>query len=69
MTKTKYYHAVDGEWVTVTRRGLKEQCCACGLIHKIDYRVVDGKIQFRATVDNRATAAARRNFKFSKEEE
>lgn len=68
MTKG-YYHATDGEWIEVPKRGFKEQCCACGLIHTVDFRLVKGKLQFRATVDNRATAAARRTFGFSKDAE
>lgn len=67
MTKG-YYVATDGEWIEVPKRGFKEQCCSCALVHKVDYRVVDGKIQFRAIVDNRATAAARRVFKFAKDD-
>lgn len=64
-----YYLVTDGEWIEPSRKNFKEQCCACGLVHKVDYRVVDGKVQFRATVDNRATAAARRAFKFEKDAE
>ncbi len=67
MTRSNYYHATDGEWIEVPKRGFKEQCCGCGLIHKVDYRIVEGKVQFRATQDGRATAAARRPFKFTKD--
>ena len=68
MTKRRTYHQLqDGEWVQPKVKGFKEQCCGCGLVHATEYRVVDGKIQFRATVDNRATAAARRAFKFEKD--
>jgi len=65
--KSKYIQLVDGEWFAPVRRGFKEQCCGCGLVHIVDYRIVDGAIQFRATVDARATAAARRKFKFEKD--
>jgi len=59
-----YYQVIDGEWVDVPWRGFKEQCCSCGLVHIVDYRTVDdNKLQFRATVDNRATAAVRRGKK------
>jgi hypothetical protein len=69
-TSSKGYRQVyDGEWISVPKRGFKEQCCSCGLVHKTDFRVVDGVVQFRCVVDNRATAAVRRIFKFSKEEE
>lgn len=63
MSRLRYDQLLDGEWMTPVRKGFQEQCCGCGLVHVVDYRIVDGKIQFRATVDNRATAAARRKFK------
>lgn len=69
MSKSDYYWLTDGEWIEIPKRGFKEQCCSCGLIHTVDFRTVKGKLQLRATVDNRATAAARRNFKFTKDDE
>jgi len=42
------------------RRGYKMACCDCGLVHKLDFRVRKGKIEFRVFRDNRATAAMRR---------
>jgi hypothetical protein len=44
---------------------LREQCCDCRLIHRLDFRIVDGRIEFRTRRDGRATAAARRSFKFT----
>jgi hypothetical protein len=38
----------DGEWVTIEWVGQHEECCECGLRHIVDYRVVDGKLQFKA---------------------
>lgn len=58
---SKYRQQVDGEWVQPIRRGYKMACCDCGLVHKVDFRVVDRKIQFRAFRDNRATAQVRRH--------
>jgi hypothetical protein len=49
-------------------RNFREQCCDCGLIHRLDFRIVDGRIEFRTRRDDRATAAARRSFKFTPEE-
>ena len=46
----------------------REQCCDCGLIHRLDVRIVDGKVEFRTRRDDRATAAARRTFKFTQDE-
>lgn len=35
-------------------------CCDCGLVHDMDFRIVEGKIQFRARRNNRATGQLRR---------
>lgn len=49
-----------GEWLRPKRRGYKMQCCDCGLVHRLDFRVRGGRAEFRAYRDNRATAAIRR---------
>lgn len=70
MTRRVRYHVLkDGEWIRPRRRGFKEMCCDCHLVHLLEFRVVDGKIEFRASRDERATAAARRGFKFTKDDE
>lgn len=65
----RYEQLEDGDWFAPKRKGFREQCCHCGLVHIVDYRVVDGQIQFRARQDARATAAARRSFHFNKDED
>jgi hypothetical protein len=78
-----------GEWIRPRLRNFREQCCDCGLIHRLDFRVVDARaaarggrgritrssrrspvayIEFRTRRDDRATAAARRSFKFTADE-
>lgn len=37
-----------------------EECCDCGLIHHIEYKMFNGRILWRATLDRRATNAARK---------
>ncbi len=41
-----------GEWVQPTRKGYLLQCCDCGLVHSIDFKLQatnrGNKIQFRA---------------------
>lgn len=68
----KYPQIVDGDWVRPKRRGYRDQCCHCGLIHAMDFRIVrrgsKRYIEFRAVQDGRATAGARRPFRFSKED-
>lgn len=60
----KYNEVEDREWVQPIRNGYKMMCCDCGLVHKLDFRIV-GKIkrfiQFRASRDNRATGQFRRH--------
>lgn len=38
----------SNEWVTISWTGQHEQCCACGLTHVVDFRVDNGRLQFRA---------------------
>lgn len=65
-----YVQIYDGEWFRPVSRGFQEQCCDCGLVHVVDFRKTkDGKIEFRARVDKRKTAAVRRHFKFEKADE
>ena len=65
----KYHQLYDGDWVLISRRNHRHMCCDCALVHVIDIR--DGKrgteVRFRR--DNRATAAARRAFKFTREDD
>ena len=61
----KYEEPKEGEWVQPVRKGYKLCCCDCGLVHSLDFRVKNGKIQFRAFRDNRATGQIRRWLKRS----
>lgn len=58
----RYPKVNDGEWVQPRRRGYKMACCDCGLVHRLNFRIVNGRIQFQASRDNRATGAVRRPF-------
>jgi hypothetical protein len=72
MTRKKiiYYQVTDGEWMEVYFKGNKDQCCDCGLVHTVNYRLNDkGRIEVQSTRDERSTAALRRKLKFSKDEE
>jgi hypothetical protein len=44
----RYPTIVDGEWIQPIRKGFYAKCCDCGLVHKINFRTVKGKIQFQA---------------------
>lgn len=66
----KYNTPVAGEWIQPIPRGYKMCCCDCGLVHKMDFRIVRSRktsrktiVQFRAYIDSRATGQARRHRK------
>lgn len=48
------------EWVQPIRRGYKMRCCECCLVHEMQFRVYNGRAQFKARRHVRATAASRR---------
>lgn len=66
--KLMYEVAYDNEWVQPRQRRFKLECCDCGLIHEVDFRIVRKgdveKVQFRARRERRETARNRKkNFK------
>lgn len=64
-----YEQIVEGQWIEPVKRGFIHQCCDCALVHVTDYAIEDGRrVQFKTRVDGRRTAAARRKFKFTKED-
>ena len=65
----RYHQMIEGEWTAVVKRGLKDMCCSCGLVHRIDTREVNGVLEVRKRIDHRATSAARRHFAFKTEED
>lgn len=65
----KYPTATDGEWMTPRRRGFMLGCCDCGLMHRLDFKLITmpnhgKKIQFRAFRHVMATAQIRRYGEF-----
>lgn len=39
----------DNEWVDISWKGQQEECCGCGLKHRVDFRVREGGVlQFKA---------------------
>lgn len=49
------------EWVLPVAEGYQMECCDCGLVHTIDFRVIDGRAQLRMRRDRRATLMKRRH--------
>ena len=63
MSRREYPAVFDNQWVQPVRRNYGMQCCDCGLVHRIDFRVKNGKIQLRARRDNRSTGQIRRHMR------
>lgn len=55
----RYQQAYEGEWIT-PRKGYKFGCCDCGLVHRAQFRIRNGRIEWRVWRDNRATGQKRR---------
>jgi hypothetical protein len=60
-----YYKPRAGEWMFPRHDNYKMQCCDCGLVHRLDFRVVTDtsgrqSVKFRAFRNNRSTALTRR---------
>jgi len=65
-----YEQIVEGKWLRVRKRAWRNACCDCQMVHIIDTRVTDaGGVEVRMRVDRRATAARRRAFKFTRDDE
>ena len=46
--RPKYIQRFDGEWIRPTRKNYYIKCCECGLVHRMDFRIKNGHIEFRA---------------------
>lgn len=56
----RYKKVKAGEWQQPIKRGYKEVCCDCGLVHHMDFRIYRGRVQYRAWRANRLTAQLRK---------
>lgn len=50
----------DGKWMTPTRKNFYRSCCDCGLVHREEYRVRNGKVQYRVWRDRAETRKERK---------
>jgi hypothetical protein len=48
-------------WVQPVKRGYLMACCDCGLVHRMEFRIAGGRVQFRAQRAPRVTAQHRRS--------
>lgn len=52
----------EGEWVQPVRKGYLFRCCDCDLVHRMDFRIYKGRVQFRVYRDNEATGKCRSGY-------
>lgn len=53
MRRIRFQQVMSGEWVQPVRRGYLMKCCDCGLVHRLNFRLVKRNatarvIQFQA---------------------
>jgi hypothetical protein len=71
LKRMKVEHGLkDGwsRWVQPVKRGYLLACCDCGLVHRMDFRIENGRVQFRAQRAPMYTAMerARRRIKLTR---
>ena len=66
---TEPQQIVDGLWYALAhgKPPHTEECCDCGLVHTVDYKVENGVMWARWTVNDGATAEARKRRKITRE--
>jgi hypothetical protein len=62
--RISYEVVAYGEWTRPRMQNFREQCCDCGLIHRLDFRIVEGSGVSNAPRRPRD----RRSFDFSSDE-
>jgi len=55
----RYEQIYDDTWYIVPQ-GDKDACCDCGLVHRLWWKIVDGKLYMKCRRDKRCTAQLRR---------
>lgn len=56
----KYDEPKENEWINPCKEGYKICCCDCGLVHEMDFKILKGRIYFRARRNERSTGQIRR---------
>ncbi len=77
MSRRKYLQVVDGIPYYPSKRGHREQCCDCGLVHRVNFHIEDkdgkpirgARVRITAWRHSKATGGARRHFQFSPDED
>lgn len=50
----------DGVWRAIPPKNFYRACCDCGLVHREEYRVKNGKVEYRVWRDKKETKRERR---------
>lgn len=58
---SRFARPQPNEWIRPVSRDYKMACCDCGLVHNLDFRIVDDRVEFRVRRNNRSTAMVRRH--------
>lgn len=61
-TSKKPLQVEDGEWFTIIKDGDKPGlwgCCDCGLMHRVEFKIIDNDVFIKVERDNEATAIRR----------
>jgi hypothetical protein len=58
----RYEQIIEGEWGPWDRRANWHRCCDCGLVHRVDYRIVGrrNRIEARYKTDQKSTDRIRK---------
>lgn len=55
----KNYLATAGEWIPHKRK-MEWQCCDCGLVHDVHFKILRGEIWVKMFINKKETAKARK---------
>lgn len=54
-------------WIQPVKNGYLMACCDCGLVHRMDFRIYEGRVQFKAQRAPRHTAKLRKQKAINKQ--
>jgi len=72
---TEFYEVKPNEWQMPIMKKYKMACCDCGLVHNIDFKVIDndtqkpiknGRVLMKATRNNKLTKELKKKSKMGK---
>jgi hypothetical protein len=60
MKNRRYKKVKSADWQQPVKRGYLQACCDCCLVHRVDFRIYKGRVQFRCWRADRLTAKLRK---------